>query len=110
MPFLEEFAAAFQPYGSPYKDLVGLVDGNLLAVCKPGGLGNWRSRLDQGQFFTGEKARHGIKQWGAFFPNGMMTLAGPLKGPLFGNIHVSRIMRQSGWVALLRSIAEQNCR
>ena len=106
LPFFEQFAAAFALYGSPYKDLVGLVDGNFLAVCKPGGLGNRRSRLDQGQFFTGEKARHGIKHLGAFFPNGMIALA----GPFFGNVHDSRMMRESGWMALLRSIAEQNRR
>ena len=32
----------------------------------------------------------------------MMALA----GPFFGNVHDSRMMRESGWMALLRSIAD----
>ena len=32
------------------------------------------------EFYTGEKAAHGIKHLAAFFPNGMVALAGPFLG------------------------------
>jgi hypothetical protein len=56
-------------YGSPC----------ILKSCRPGGLGNHKSRIDQGQLYhdTGEKAANGIKHLGAFFPNGMMAVFSP---------------------------------
>ena len=74
MPFFAFFAEIFVEYGSPYTDLIGLLDGNFLRFCRPRGLGNKRSRLDQGQFYTGENCAHGIKHLAAFFPNGMTAL------------------------------------
>ena len=66
-------------YGSPYDDLVALTDGMVLKLCMPGGLGNQVSRMDQpeSQLYheTREKAAYGIKQLGAFFPNGMMAVS-----------------------------------
>ena len=55
LPFFPQFAAILQSYGSPYDDLVALIDGNFLATCRPGGLGNKKSRIDQSLFYTGEK-------------------------------------------------------
>ena len=42
-----------------------------LRTCKPGGLGNNKSKIDQGQLYTCEKAAHGSKHLGTFFPNGV---------------------------------------
>ena len=67
LPFFPQFAQIFQAYGSPYEDLVALTDGNFMPTCRPGGLGNKNSKIDQSQFYTGEKARHGVKHLGAFF-------------------------------------------
>ncbi len=39
VPYFENFAAQIRLYGSPYDDLVGLVDGKFTGICRPGGLG-----------------------------------------------------------------------
>lgn len=97
-PFFPAFADEMKRYGSPFDDLIGLTDGNFMACCRPGGLGNHHSKLDQSQLYTGEKARHGVKHLGAFFPNGMMALA----GPFLGSVHDGRMLRDSGWIDMLR--------
>ena len=98
IPFFPEMAQTFEDYGSPFDSLVGLVDGNFLRFCRPRGLGNKRSRLDQGQFYSGEKCAHGIKHLGCFFANGMMALA----GPFLGNVGDGRMTGESGWLNILR--------
>jgi hypothetical protein len=41
-----DFAQQFIDWGSPYKNLAMLVDGNFLHTCRPGGAGNtWKSTL-----------------------------------------------------------------
>ena len=102
IPFFARFADIMKAFGSPYDDLIALTDGNFMATCRPGGLGNTRSRIDQGQFYTGEKARHGIKHLGAFFPNGMMALC----GPFLGSVHDGRMIRESGWFDFLHLISQ----
>ena len=47
--------------------------------------------------YSGEKAQHGMKFMGAYFPNGMMALAGPFKG----KVHDGRMFRESGWTEIL---------
>ena len=101
LPFFNKFADIFVEYGSPFPNLVGLLDGNFLRFCRPRGLGNSRSRLDQGQFYTGEKAAHGIKHLAAFFPNGMVALA----GPFLGTVGDGRMTGESDWINMLRRIS-----
>ena len=97
LPFFAKFAEIFQEYGAPYYDLAGLIDGNFLRFCRPGGLGNKRSQLDQGQFYTGEKCAHGIKHMAAFFPNCMTALA----GPFLGSVADGRMIAESRWIQLI---------
>ena len=66
------------------------------------GLGNLFSRLDQGELYTGAKAKHTIKYLVAQFPNGMSAAAGPFKG----SSHDGRCLRESGWLDILEDIAE----
>ncbi len=93
VPYFDDFAAVFRHYGAPYFDLVGLIDGNFAATCRPGGLGNVNSREDQSEMYSGEKAQHGMKFMAAYFPNGMMAVSGPYKG----KVHDGRMFRESGW-------------
>ena len=102
LPFFQQFSQIMKEYKSPYDDLVALTDGKFLGSCRPGGLGNRHSRLDQSQLYTGEKACHGIKHLGAFFPNGMMALC----GPFLGSVHDGRMIRESGWIEYLRLISQ----
>ncbi len=56
MPFADEFANVFRKYGAPFCDLIGLLDGNFAANCRPGGLGNVHSRErreDQCETYSG---------------------------------------------------------
>lgn len=106
LPYFRTFAEIMVSYGCPYDDLVALTDGNFLPTCRPGGLGNKRSRIDQSQFYTGEKARHGIKHLGSFFPNGMMALC----GPFLGSVHDGRMIKESGWTDLLQLISRHDGR
>ena len=106
VPYFTTFAEIMKGYGSPYDDLVALTDGNFMGTCRPGGLGNKISRLDQSQFYTGEKARHGIKHLAAFFPNGMMALC----GPFLGSVHDGRMVRESGWLEILRLASQYDGR
>ncbi len=73
-----------------------------MATCRPGGLGNKKSTIDQSQFYKGEKARHGVKHLGAFFPNGMMAMC----WPFLGSVNNGRMMRASGWAEFLSLISQ----
>ena len=88
-------------FGAPYDNLVNIFDGHFVALCRPGGLGNIRSRLDQSELYTGEKAQHGMKYLVAQFPNGMTALSGPFKG----KVHDGRMLRESGWTEHLHNMA-----
>jgi hypothetical protein len=81
-------------YGSPYANMIGLVDGYFMKTTRPGGLGNKYFRLDQSEVYTGEKCAHGLKFLTAFFPNGMTVLCGPFKG----KVHDGRMIYESGWL------------
>ena len=58
------FAKAMKEFGAPYDTLVGIFDGHDIDVCRPGGLGNLFSRLDQSELFAGawrkSKSHHKI--------------------------------------------------
>ena len=97
MPFCDEFANVFRQYGAPFGDLIGLLDGNFAATCRPGGLGNVNSREDQSETYSGEKGQHEMKFMAAYFPNGMMATCGPFKG----KVHDGRMFRESGWNEIL---------
>ena len=92
-----EFAQVFRRAGSPYPNQIMNFDGNFKGTCRPGGLGNSGSRLDQSEMYTGEKAQHGIKYLVGQFPNGMTCLAGPFKG----KTHDGAMLGESGWTQIL---------
>jgi hypothetical protein len=106
LPFFPKFTEIFRAYGSPFPDLVALIDRKFLRVCRPGGLGNKRSRLDQGHFYTGEKSAHGLKHMTAFMPHGMIALA----GPFLGSVADGRMIAESGWIPLMRQVCMQDNR
>ena len=87
-------------YGSPYANLIGLLDGNFMKSSRPGGLGNKYYRLDQSKVYTGEKCAHGLKFLAALFPNGMTVLCGPFKG----KVHDGRMIYESGWLDWLAAL------
>jgi hypothetical protein len=100
LPFFPDFCEAMSRYGSPYANLIGLLDGNFMQTCRPGGLGNKYFRLDQSELFTGEKCAHGLKFLAALFPNGMTVLCGPFKG----KVHDGRMIFESGWLNGLEAV------
>jgi hypothetical protein len=103
VPFFEKFATVFSAYGSPFSDLVSLIDGNFAGTCRPGGLGNVHSREDQSEMYSGEKAHHGMKFLGSYFPNGMMAIVGPFKG----KVHDGRMFRDSGWTEVMSATSRR---
>ncbi len=66
-----------QEYGTPYdnEELVGIFDGEFVRCCRPGGLGNVRSKTDQSEPYSDERGYQGIQNMGVLFPNGMVTLS-----------------------------------
>jgi hypothetical protein len=101
--YFPAFARAMQEFGAPYDNLINIFDGHFIAVCRPGGLGNVKSLLDQSELYSGEKGQHGIKYLVAQFPNGMTSLSGPFKG----RCHDGRMLRESKWEEILRNVAAQ---
>jgi hypothetical protein len=55
----------------------GLTDGHWCSTCRPGGLGNLNSRMDQSELYSGKEGCHGMKVLACLFPNGMTVLSGP---------------------------------
>ena len=47
LPFFPDFCTAMRDYGSPYANLIGLLDGNFMKTSRPCGLGNKYFRLDR---------------------------------------------------------------
>ena len=101
-----EFAYRMKMFGAPYENLIGIFDGHFIPVCRPGGLGNTISRLDQRELYTGEKAQHGIKYLVAQFPNGMTAVS----GPYLGKVNDQNTLVHSKWISLLRHIHLQTGR
>lgn len=100
------FAQAFRDFGAPYDSLASIFDGHNVECCRPGGLGNLTSRVDQGELFSGEKANHSVKYMVAQFPNGMTALSGPYKG----SSHDAKCLRESLWTEILHDIFLQTGR
>ena len=97
-PHFGEFAALMTKYGSLFRNLAGLTDGNWCSTCRPGGLGNLISQMDQSELYSGKEACHGMKFLACLFPNGMSVLSGPYKG----KVHDGRMMREARWMEILR--------
>jgi hypothetical protein len=83
--------------------MASIFDGHSIECCRPGGLGNLNSRVDQGELFSGEKANHSVKHMVAQFPNGMTALSGPYKG----SSHGAKCLRESLWTEILHDILMQ---
>jgi hypothetical protein len=94
------FAQRMTLYGSPFNNLIGIIDGNFLRCCRPGGAGNWVSTMDQRVIYNGKEKRHGLKFLAVIFPNGFVSLFGPAPG----NMHDSSLLDESGWVAYLYDV------
>jgi len=89
----DDFAAAFQRTGCPLSNLIGLIDGKVQAVCKPGKY--------QHVLYSGHKRVHGVKHQGIVFPNGIQPF--PF-GPVNGSRHDSFVLRSSGIIAALGAV------
>ena len=88
----DDFATAFQDAGAPLGNLIGLIDGKLQPVCKPGRY--------QHVLYSGHKRVHGLKTQGIVFPNGMQPF--PF-GPVNGSRHDSFLLASSGIIAALQA-------
>ena len=101
------FAQRMTCYGSPFNNLIGIIDGNFLRCCRPGGEGNWVSTMDQRVIYNGKEKRHGLKFLAVIFSNGFVSLFGPAPG----NMHDSTLLDESRWVAYLYDVEmrKQTC-
>ena len=90
---------AFANMQCPFDNNIALIDGNFMSICRPGGLGNWLSNLDQCNFYSGKEKQHGIKFLAGVFPKGMTFLHGPARG----KDHDSSMLRASGWLKIMRA-------
>jgi hypothetical protein len=98
--YFADFSQQFIDWGSPYKHLAMLVDGNFLFTSHPGGAGNKWAKMDQKDIYNGYYKGHGIKFLAGIMPNGMVCLAGPFNG----NTNDADMMQQSGWEQDFRQI------
>mmetsp|Transcript_52690 Transcript_52690/g.138562 ORF Transcript_52690/g.138562 Transcript_52690/m.138562 type:complete len:102 (+) Transcript_52690:368-673(+) len=68
------FAQKLSSYGSPFPNLIGIIDGNFLRTARPGGAGNWISTLDQRVVYLQYERHHWLKFLFILFPNGFVAL------------------------------------
>jgi hypothetical protein len=99
-----DFAQQFIDWGSTYKNLAMLVDGNFLHTCRPGGAGNTWATMDQEEIFNGYYKGHGMKFLAGILPNGMVCLAGPYSG----NTNDAEMIEQSGWEEDFRRVFQDS--
>jgi hypothetical protein len=83
------FAQAFSNMGCPIDNNVALTDGNFMNICRPAGLENWLSTLEQRDFYSGKEK--GMMFLAAVFPNGVTCLFGRSRG----KTHDSSMMNAS---------------
>mmetsp|Transcript_16624 Transcript_16624/g.45246 ORF Transcript_16624/g.45246 Transcript_16624/m.45246 type:complete len:289 (+) Transcript_16624:424-1290(+) len=93
------FANAMSALGSPYDNLIGIIDGNFLEIRRPGGKGNhFRNNLHQQEdFYSGKEKRHGLKFLAMALPNGMLCIHGPAQG----RRHDARLLADSKWIDMM---------
>ena len=91
------FAQAFANMQCPFDNNIAPIDGKFMSICRPGGLSNWLSDLDQSIFYSWKEKQHSIEFLASVFPNGMTFLHGPARG----KDHDSSMLRTSGWLKVL---------
>ncbi len=97
--YFQFFADALTRFGSPFPNLIGIIDGNFMDICRPMGLGNFRANKERQEFYySGKEKAHGLKFLAVIFPNGMVCL----HSPDYGSSHDGRLLRESGCLHLLR--------
>ena len=78
--FFADFAAHMKKMGAPFDNVVGFVDGKLVATARPGGNGCVFLNLHDFQTYSGLHRRHGYSYQGLVFPNGIAMAWGPFVG------------------------------
>ena len=103
VPYFRQFAALNHEYCSPYWSNVDMIDGTLTAGSRQGGQRNVRvcNRLDQSNFFNGDRQMHGFQTMAAFFPNGMIAMS----DPSYCRTHASTRIHGCGLIHVLRDAA-----
>lgn len=96
----DSFGDIMRSYGAPYPNLIGLIDGNFLRCCRPGGEGNWEARMPQELLYNGKEKAHGLKFLAVLFANGMVCLYGPVEGKM----HDATLLRTSMWMQFLEQM------
>ena len=96
-PYFNIFADKMTMYGSPFPNLIGIIDGNFMQCSRPGGAGNWLSTMDQRVIYSGKQKAHGLKFLAVIFPNGFVSLFGPSPGAM----HDSTLLDESQWATYL---------
>lgn len=79
--YMLDFARVLRDKGSPFDNLVGLVDGHFQAMCRPGGAGCVRQNMFDFEVYNGKEREHDLKFQAICLPNGMTVLDGPYWGP-----------------------------
>lgn len=94
--YFQLFADVLSNFGSPFPNIIGIIDGNFMDICRPMGLGNfWANKDLQELYYSGKEKAHGLKFLAVIFPNGMICLYD------FGSSHDGRLLRESGWIQFL---------
>ena len=99
----DTFAEKMTIYGSPFPNLIGIIDGNFMRCSRPGGAGNWISTMDQRVIYSGKQKTHGLKFLAVVFPNGFVSLFGPVAGAM----HDATLLDESGWAQYLYNVETQ---
>jgi len=96
MRFIELFSA----WDVPVRNVIGVIDGNFIQICRPGGLGNVHARYPQEHYYSGKEKKHGIKFLAMALANGMLGVSGAYRG----SMHDSKMMEKAGWENKLRDV------
>mmetsp|Transcript_18811 Transcript_18811/g.43240 ORF Transcript_18811/g.43240 Transcript_18811/m.43240 type:complete len:268 (-) Transcript_18811:45-848(-) len=77
---VEDIATQLSLAGSPYCNLIGLVDGTVQIISRPGGRKNSRNTLDQEEVYNGHIRKHTLNFMEIALSNGFLLINGPYQG------------------------------
>eukprot|EP00286_Rhodomonas_abbreviata_P006682 CAMPEP_0181322684 /NCGR_PEP_ID=MMETSP1101-20121128/19361_1 /TAXON_ID=46948 /ORGANISM="Rhodomonas abbreviata, Strain Caron Lab Isolate" /LENGTH=375 /DNA_ID=CAMNT_0023430617 /DNA_START=226 /DNA_END=1353 /DNA_ORIENTATION=+ len=100
IPHFDTLTDGFVRAGVPFENIIGVIDGHVQPVSRPGGEGCKGANFEDFQVFNGHDRVHALKYLGLVLSNGLVLV----KGPWTGNRHDSACMNMSKMIEVLKHI------
>jgi hypothetical protein len=97
-----DFAAHYREAGSPYENMIGMIDGHFEIVMRPGGAACINENVCDRDLYSRNHKEHGLTYQVVAFPNGCLMFWGPWPGKR----HDANVLRWSGILETMKDVKD----